>query len=92
MQIWMILWKRSIKTGLLLPRFLLTNEQLRLMTFLVKASLERLLSHGDKLQPQNKTIPNCQYLMGLMLKRWYYMPGFLTALEKKIYIQFPIAL
>ena len=67
----MILWKKAIKRGLLLPRFLLTSEQLGLMTFLVKASLERLLSQRDKLKPQNKTIPNCQCLIGLKLKRWY---------------------
>lgn len=56
MQIWIILWKRTIKRGLLLPQFLLTSEQLGMTTLLVKASLERLLFHEDKLTAQNKTI------------------------------------
>lgn len=46
--------EEGYQKGPLLPRFLLTSEQLGLMTFLVKASLERLLSQRDKLKPQNK--------------------------------------
>jgi hypothetical protein len=41
------------------------------MTFLVKASLERLLFGGDKLKPQNKTIQTCQCLIGLNLQWWH---------------------
>lgn len=71
MLIWMILWMRAFKGGLLLPWFRLPNEQLGMMTFLVKASLERVLLHGDKLKAQNKAIQDCQCLTGLKLKRWY---------------------
>lgn len=60
-----------MRRSLLSLLFLLTREQLGWMTFLVKAHLERLLSHEDKLKRQNKTIQTSQCVIGLHLE-WRY--------------------
>lgn len=86
MQIWMILWKKAIKRGLLLPRFLLTSEQLGLMTFLVKASLERLYPR-EQAKPQNKTVSNCHTFDWFEVKTMVLNAWFSSQFYRNVNIQ-----